>query len=231
MDFRGPRGGRRCGAASVPNLGPESSRGSRSVRPPRAVCWPRGLDAATEHQSRSRPAAAWCGSLVVRPARVPGRSSVYKLVNAKLKIPINDRPQAGRMIFRSFESAAADAPRAATPDEFRHGGRSAMGSRQPVIGITILNSHRCLLGLQSGARRRRSVANNIAIYSSAGKGIREAGDGEGHAARPLKRVDVTGSAASGGLCASPERGNRWIRELGMRTCCSRSPGASPPFLR
>ena len=38
------------------------------------------LDAATEHQSRSRPAAAWCGSLVVRPARVPGRSSVYKLV-------------------------------------------------------------------------------------------------------------------------------------------------------
>ena len=61
MDFRGPRGGRRCGAASVPNRGPESSRAvTRLCRPPRADN--HGLDAATKHQSRSRPAAAWCGS-------------------------------------------------------------------------------------------------------------------------------------------------------------------------
>lgn len=70
---------------------PRCLTADRRVREGHALCGRRvlsaghGLDAATEHQSRSRPAAAWCGSLVVRPARVPGRSSVYKLVNAKLK--------------------------------------------------------------------------------------------------------------------------------------------------
>ena len=45
----------------MPNRGPESSRAvTRLCRPPRADH--HGLDAATKHQSRSRPAAAWCGS-------------------------------------------------------------------------------------------------------------------------------------------------------------------------
>ena len=98
---------------------PRCLTSDRRVREGHALCGrrvlsagARGLDAATEHQSRSRPAAAWCGSLVVRPARVPGRSSVYKLVNAKLKIPINDSASTGNDFSIVRVAAAARTPRA-----------------------------------------------------------------------------------------------------------------------